>query len=132
MTQRTGQQRKGIEVGCKLLAKTLNDAGLDQRTILKPSVSIPWTQSAAKEQLFKPVMNALFGKESTTELEKIGEIEVVWDVLLRHLGEKFGIEYIEFPVDKKKQKEKLSGYKTNAGKTSKGLEYPEYTGAPKI
>lgn len=36
-------------------------------------------------------------KKSTTELEKTGEIDEVWDTLLRHLGEKFGVEYIPLP-----------------------------------
>ena len=71
--------------------------GLDQRRVLKPSVSIPWTPIAVKESLFKPIMTAMTQKKSTTELEKTGEIDEVWDTLLRHLGEKFGVEYIPLP-----------------------------------
>lgn len=95
--QRTTQQNKALHVGLTLLAKTLNDAGLDMKVILKPEVSIPWTKVSVKEYLFKPIMAAMMDKASTTELEKQGEIEQVWDTLFRHLGEKHGIEYIPFP-----------------------------------
>lgn len=97
--QRTGQQNKALHVDFKLIADALNDAGLDQRKVLKPSISIPWSSTAVKEQLWKPIQKALYGKESTTELDKQKEIEHVHDVLLRHLGEKFDLEYIEFPND---------------------------------
>jgi len=99
MEQRTIQQNKAMHVDFKLICDALNDAGLDQRKVLKPSISIPWTEHAVKEQLWKPIQKALYGKESTTELDKLKEIEHVHDVLMRHLGEKFEIEYIDFPSD---------------------------------
>ena len=80
-----------------MLADTLNAAGLDQRKVLKPSVSIPWTQEAAKEQLWRPIQEAMFEKTSTTELS-MGEVGRVEEVLVRHLEEKFvGIEIPEWP-----------------------------------
>jgi hypothetical protein len=97
MSQRTQQQNRSMHLAFRLLADSLNQAGLDQRKVLKPSVAIPWTGASVKQMLFKPIMDAMTTKKSTTELEKNGEIDYVWDTLMRHLGEKFGIEYIPLP-----------------------------------
>lgn len=79
-----------------MLADELNQAGLDQRKVLKPSVSIPWTPEAAKEQLWRPIQEAMFSKRSTTELSK-GEVGRVEEVLVRHLGERFGLQAPQWP-----------------------------------
>lgn len=41
----------------------------------------------------------MYHKDSTTELNKVEELDQVWDTLMRHLGEKFGVEYIPIPSD---------------------------------
>lgn len=94
--QRTDRQNRALHLWLSMLAETLNAAGLDQRTVLKPGVSIPWTPDAAKEQLWRPIQEALVGKHSTTQLEKleVGEVE---EVLTRHLQEKFGVEIPPWP-----------------------------------
>ena len=98
--QRTLKQNNGLHKFCELLAKSLNDAGLDQRKVLKPSISIPWTTIAVKESLWKPIQEAMFNKKSTTELEKnSGEISDVHAVLMRELGKTFGVEFIPFPSE---------------------------------
>lgn len=93
--QRTLTQNKALHKFYQLLADELNDAGLDQRKVLKPSVDIPWTRQAVKEQIWRPVQEAQLGKRSTTELTTT-EIDQVFDTITRHLGEKFGIS-IQFP-----------------------------------
>ena len=133
MTQRTSQQNRALHKDCALIAEKLNDAGLDMRTMIKPNINIPWTTEAVKECIWKPIMKALYGHSSPTELAKIeGEIDKIHQVIMRELGEKYGIEHHDFPVDKKKQEEKLSGYKTAAGQTPKGVEYPESVGTPTV
>jgi len=97
--KRTTAQNAALHVFLKLLAESLNDAGLDQRTVLKPSVSIPWTPESAKEQLWRPIQKALYGSTSTTQLEKLEQVDHTHEVLMRHLAEKFGVEFIEFPHD---------------------------------
>jgi len=49
--------------------------------------------------LFRPIMKAMLLKDSTTELDT-KEISDVWEVLMSQLGEKKGVEYIEFPSEK--------------------------------
>jgi len=115
---RTSQQNKALHLFFTMLTDELNNAGFDQRKVLKPSVDIPWTPEAVKEQLWKPIQKLMYNKESTTELEKVKEIDRVHEVLMRHLGEKFGLEYIPFPVNEIKAWENLAPMKRK--------ELPEY------
>ena len=93
--QRTKLQNRSLHKWFSLLADELNDAGLDQRKVLKETVDIPWTPQAIKEQLYRPIMLAQLAKRSTTEITTV-EIDAVFDTINRHLGEKFGIT-VDFP-----------------------------------
>jgi hypothetical protein len=107
---RTLSQNSALHLDCKLIAEKLNEAGKDMKIVLKQEVQIPWSTESVKEYIFKPIMKALYQKESTTELQKGGgEIEKIHDVIMRELGEKHGIEFHDFPSDEKKQLENLSG-----------------------
>ncbi len=101
---RTIPQNSALHLGLGMIAKALNMAGLDMRKVLKPEIEIPWTVQSIKEFLWRPVQKAMTGKKSTTELAKIGELEEIWDVIMRHLGEKHGVEYIPFPSEANKNK----------------------------
>lgn len=92
---RTDRQNKSLHLYFTLLAEALNDAGLDMRKVLKPSISIPWTPQTIKENLWKPIMEFQLQKSSTTEMTT-KDIDVVYDTINRHLGEQFGIT-VEFP-----------------------------------
>lgn len=92
---RTNQQNKALHVLFKLLADELNKNGLDMKKTLKPEIDIPWTPASTKEFLWRPVQLAQLDKISTTELTTI-EIDEVFDTIIRHLGEKFGLT-IDFP-----------------------------------
>jgi hypothetical protein len=93
--QRTDSQNKALHLFFTQLAEELNSAGLDMRKTLKPEVDIPWSGRTIKEYLWRPIMVAQTGKESTTELTT-KEIDKVFDTINRHLGEKFGI-HVSFP-----------------------------------
>lgn len=124
---------KTVEPMLTLVAQTLNEAGYSViATIKHVGIEGNWTTMRVKEFIWRPIQASMYRKESTTELEKTGEIEKIHDNIMRELGEKWHIEYHEFPHDKKKAQENNSGYKTNAGQTPKGVEYPEYTGEPTI
>ena len=92
---RTARQNRALHVFFRVLSEALNDAGLDQRKVLKPNFPIPWTTHSTKENLFKPIMRAMFEIESTTKLERV-QVSQVYDVLNRSLSEKYGIS-IPFP-----------------------------------
>lgn len=95
---RTTQQNKAIHVFFELLAEELNNAGLDMKRTLKESVDIPWTATSVKEYLWKPVQESMVGKKSTTELSTT-DVNKIYEVLNRHLGEKHGLSVI-FPCVK--------------------------------
>ena len=98
MKSRTLQQNKALHQAFTLLADSLNEAGLDCRVVMKPEAEIPWSPEMVKNLLYRPIMEVMTDKHSTTELDRI-EPSQVWDVLMRHLGEKLGVQYIAFPAD---------------------------------
>lgn len=93
--QRTLSQNNALHLYCAMLAETLNDAGLDLRVVLKPEIAIPWTGGTVKDFLWRGVQQSYLGKRSTTELTT-KEVNEIYEILNRHLGEKFGITQ-EFP-----------------------------------
>ena len=97
---RTLKQNKALHKYCEMLAEALNDAGLDMRTVLKPGVAIPWNKERVKDALWRPIQEAMTDKESTTELDT-AEPSRIYDVLDRHLGEKFGL-HVPWPQDEEK------------------------------
>ena len=100
MTTRTNQQNKGLHKGCELLADALNDAGHDMKRTLKEEVDIPWNKETVKDYLFRPIMQAMFNKESTTELNT-DEVSEVWRVLNRHTAQKLGVS-VPFPSEEER------------------------------
>jgi len=95
---RSSKQNNALHKGFQLLADALNDAGYEMKAVLAvKNVDVPWTKESVKEVLFRPIMEAMIEKESTTDLETT-EVSEVWDVLVRHLGENFGVT-VPFPSD---------------------------------
>ena len=78
------------------VALLLNQCGLDQKAVLKPEVDISWTKDSVKQYLYKPVLEALTGKQSTKEQNTI-EPSAVADHIARHLGDKFGVTLPAWP-----------------------------------
>ena len=95
MKSRTSTQNKALHKYFELLADELNSAGLDMKKTLKQTVDIPWSKETVKDYLWRPIQNAQLEKESTTELTT-DEINKVYEVLNRHLGEKLQI-HVPFP-----------------------------------
>jgi hypothetical protein len=96
--QRTDQQRKAIEVMCREYAFYLNAAGLEQRAVfakMRDGVDIPWSQETVKENLLKPIVKAMFDKDSTADLET-DQVSKVYETLNRWTSEKLGVS-VEFP-----------------------------------
>jgi len=95
--QRTDQQRKAIEVFCKMLADTLNDAGFDMQAVFAvKELPVPWSQETVKDILFKPIAKALFSVNSTVNLER-GDCGRVHEVLCRQLATSLGVTCPEWP-----------------------------------
>jgi len=104
MTQekkRTIQQNKALHKFFELVSNELKAAGLDDmRVVLKAGIPIPVSPYMVKELMWKPVQKIYTGKISTTQLDKVKEIDEIYDIFNKHLGERFGemgVEHIPFP-----------------------------------
>lgn len=94
--RRTLTQNRALHKFCAMLATTLNDAGYDQMKVLRHDACIPWSQHTVKENLWKPLQQAMLNKESTTEADR-KDYNEVHRVLCRHLAEKLGITCPSWP-----------------------------------
>lgn len=88
---RTASQNRAIHVLFTNLASELNDQGLYMTKVLKRDAEIQWTPEAVKEYLWRPIQEAMLGKKSTRDLTT-KEIDQVFEVVNKHLGESLGIE----------------------------------------
>lgn len=89
-TKRTTAQNAAMHLYFTQLAERLNDAGLDQQTVLAEAVSLPWTKVSVKENLWKTIQRVMLAKDSTTEMNTKDPQEI-YRVLDRFTAEKFGI-----------------------------------------
>ena len=97
--KRSPAQNNALHLWLGQLAHKLNEAGLDMKAVLKQETEIPWTVANAKEHLWKPIQKLMLDKDSTTEPNTVEYVKV-YEVLNRHLGEKFGV-YVPWPTEGK-------------------------------
>lgn len=89
--RRTTHQNAALHLYCEHLAEALNDAGFEMKAVLEAkSVDVPWNKSSVKEVLWRPIMQAMTGKDSTTDMNTVDPSEV-YEVLNRHIAENFHI-----------------------------------------
>ena len=89
--RRTSSQQAAIEVYCRELASALNDAGYDRIQFpWKEGVEIPWTQATVKEELWRPIQQAVLEKASTTRLGT-QEVNTVYEILGKKIAELTGV-----------------------------------------
>lgn len=92
----TRQQQKALHKYFELLAKELNEHGITVQKLLSQAVELNWNARTIKELLWKPIQEALLAKKSTTELDKIKDIDEVWEHINKYIGENWGL-YVEWP-----------------------------------
>lgn len=88
--QRTIQQNKALHLYCTMLSDALNDAGLDMKATLKPEIDIPWTPANVKDNIWKPVQEAMIKKRSTKDMDTVDPSKI-YETINRHMAEKFGV-----------------------------------------
>lgn len=99
---RSLQQNAALHLWCSWIAEALNDAGYDYQKFLEAAdykLDTPWTTALVKDQLWRPVQEAMTKKESTTELNKI-EPSDIQQVLMARLTEITGIQDVPWPKKK--------------------------------
>lgn len=93
----TGQQRKALELYFTKLARAFNEEGIGMKIILsKATFDAPATKYAMKEYLWRAVQIQMLGKQSTKDLTKIGEIEMVYDALNKFVSDNWHFS-VAFP-----------------------------------
>lgn len=95
-SNRTNKQNGAVHLYCSQLSQALNSEGLDVRMVVSPGVDMMWTPYLVKELLWKATQKTMFGKESTKQLKKVGEINDIYTVINKTVGERTGI-YVPFP-----------------------------------
>jgi hypothetical protein len=94
---RTLQQNKALHKWLEQVADTLNDAGIGKKAVFAvKQVDVPWSKEGVKEDLFRPIYEAMTLKESTADANTV-EYDRVCDVLAKHLAEHFGVTLPPFP-----------------------------------
>jgi len=89
-------QNASLHLYFTLLADELTGAGYNlKETLENIRLDIPVTPISVKENIFKPVLKAMTGKDSTTQMTT-HEITEVWEALNLALGTRMGI-HVPFP-----------------------------------
>lgn len=96
--RRTTQQSRALHLWFTMLATALNDKHFDMRAIIHSSIDIMWTPQNVKENIFRPVMKALYTKRSTTQLSR-QELDPIVDIINKTIAEQTEGEvvYVPFP-----------------------------------
>lgn len=94
---RTEAQNAALHLWLRQVAEFLNDAGYPVMKVLRHDAEIPWTEHNAKELLWRPVQEAMTGKESTTACNKL-EYSDIEQVISRHIAERIGLTLPPWPT----------------------------------
>lgn len=89
-TTRTAKQNASFHLYCTMLAQELNERGLEMNILLEKWIDVPWSKDTVKSLLWKPILDVYSSKKSTTKMTT-KETQEIFEILNRHLGEKFGV-----------------------------------------
>lgn len=97
--KRTLSQNSALHLWLEQIAKELNSHGITLKAVVKdlPQAECMATKENLKECVFRPIMNALYDKQSTTELYKTGEIDKVVEVMNKYFSEHWEMAIPPFP-----------------------------------
>src|SRR3990167_10825815 len=91
----TKKQNDALHLYFEMIAQALNREGLDVRVVLQviaeKGVDMMWSKELVKELLWRNIQKKFTGKQSTTQLDSIGEITKIYDMLNKFLAQEFFI-----------------------------------------
>jgi hypothetical protein len=100
--KRSPEQNNALHLYFERLAEALNGGGYEMKAVMKvKKIDVPWSKERIKENLWKPLEEAMLSKSSTTELSR-GEVNEVYEVLNRWTAQNFGIS-VEFPSEETRE-----------------------------
>ncbi len=88
--KRTIQQNKRLHQWMRELAEEFNNRGLYVQQILKPTWEIEWTEQLVKDNIIRPIAEAIAKTEHTSELNK-QQLQKVLDIVDKNLLQKWQI-----------------------------------------
>ena len=92
----TYQQLKSLNLYCSWLAKALNEAGYDMKTVMKvKEIPLPWTQATVKECFWREIQKLMLEKLSTKDIKNL-EVSEIYEAVNQVTTNKFGI-HVPFP-----------------------------------
>jgi hypothetical protein len=126
---RTNQQSRAMHLWFRQIAEACQQAGIDAKLLMAQTMSVEVNEYVIKG-MWHAMSHFLFGKSSTRDLAKIGEIDTLEEHFVRFFGEKMHITLPPFPHDKEKQKsDLLEGMKIDVRNDA---DYPELVEMPTI
>jgi len=92
----TQKQLSSMELWCSQLAEAMQDGGLDMREVIK----VPIAPSAwlVREKIWKPMLKAMFGRDSTRH-QTTKECIAIHNFLSRELSQRIGITPPPWPSE---------------------------------
>lgn len=95
--KRTPSQNRALWLWFTAVSEQMNDAGIDMKQFLSKEVDIPWTKESFHDTVWLPLQKAMYGTESTKDLEKQEQIDKIYDTINRAIADRTGLENIPFP-----------------------------------
>jgi hypothetical protein len=95
---RSLKQNAALHKYYELLADELNAGGFSLKYMLgEKEVDLDWDGTKVKELIWRPIQKALTGKASTTKLDKVSEINNVYEHLNRFFSNEPFCIHVPFP-----------------------------------
>src|SRR3990167_4717262 len=95
--KRTLTQNNALQKWCEMIARAYNEQGLDVETVLGNfTMDVFWTKDLVRKLIINHANEKMFGKTSTRDLLKTGEIDKIIDAVTK-FNAKIGIGYVKFP-----------------------------------
>jgi hypothetical protein len=98
---RTDNQNRSLHLYFTHVAQELNAGGYTVQLAVKERMDLDFTPEIVKELIWRPAQKAIIKKVSTTTLDKVSDINEVYETVNRHLAEKFGI-HVPWPSEQTK------------------------------
>ena len=92
---RSPNQNAALHKLYEQLAYDLNSQGLTIQKVLAQTMELDWNKNTVKDLIWRPTQIALTNKRSTTELDRVSEINEIYEHVNRFISQ-FGV-HVPFP-----------------------------------
>lgn len=88
---RTLNQNASLHLLCEQISEALNIKGISVQDVLLKKQSMKWNMMAVKELLWRDAQIKVTGNTSSTKLDKLEDINIIHDHLMKNLHKYFNI-----------------------------------------